>query len=87
MEPDKEDKSMLKSIVVIFKDFAKSNKIDKSDFEKFCQDKSLKHNGVTSGVCKISDIDPNIDIFSLISELKQISCVLTADINQTRKLI
>lgn len=82
MEPDKKDKSMLKSIVVIFKDFAKSNKIDKSDFEKFCQDKNLKYTlSSGSSVATIEDVEYN-NVRSLINEIRQLPNIMSADVNK-----
>jgi len=82
MEPDKKDKSMLKSIVVIFKDFAKSNKIDKGYFEDFCKNKNLKYTlSSGSSVATIEDVEYN-NVRSLINEIRQLPNIMSADVNK-----
>lgn len=82
MEQNQSVNSNLKSIVVLFQDFAMSNKIDKAYFEDFCKNKNLKYTlSSGSSVATIEDVENN-NVYSLINEIRQLPNIMSADINK-----
>lgn len=82
MEQNQSVNSNLKSIVVLFQDFAMSNKIDKAYFEDFCKNKNLKY-ALSSGssVATIENVEYN-NVSSLINEIRQLPNIMSADVNK-----